>query len=111
MTKRMSVRKTASGSRPGRQVKRRKTFTLSPESVALLEELSAKRRTHGPESVSAVLDDLLLTMRREKTRQEMEDRIGKYYDERSEAERQEEIEWGKFAMAEFTAIELNRAKE
>jgi hypothetical protein len=111
MTKHMNVRKAASQARSGRQVKQRKTFTLSPESVALLEELSSQRQARGPESVSAVLDDLLLSMRREKTRQEMEDKIGKYYDGRSEAEREEEIEWGKFAMAEFTAIELNRAKE
>jgi hypothetical protein len=111
MTKRMNIRRAATPARPGRQVKQRKTFTLSPESVALLEELSLQRQAHGPESVSAVLDDLLLAMRREKTRQEMEEKIGKYYDGRSEAERQEEIEWGKFAMAEFTAIELDGAKE
>jgi len=93
------------------QVKQRKTFTLSPESVALLEELSRQRRKHGPESVSAVLDDLLLALRHAKTLHEIEDKIGKYYDERSDAERREETEWGKFAMAEFAAIERNDTTE
>jgi hypothetical protein len=111
MRKHMSVSKGSIRERGHKQVKQRKTFTLSPESVALLEELSARRNPRGPESVSAVLDDLLLALRREKTRQEMEEKIGKYYDERSEAERQEEIEWGKFAMAEFAAIEMNKARE
>jgi hypothetical protein len=111
MMKHMTVHKAESRARSRRQVKQRKTFTLSPESVALLEELSAQRNPRGPESVSAVLDDLLLAMRREKTRQDMEDKIGKYYDGRSEAERREEIEWGKFAMAEFAAVELNKAGE
>jgi hypothetical protein len=108
MSKHMSASKRAVR-RP--QVKQRKTFTLSPESVALLEELSRQRRTRGPESVSAVLDDLLLALRHAKTLQEIELKIGKYYDERSDVERREETEWGKFAMAEFAAIERNDTTE
>jgi hypothetical protein len=110
MTKRMSTRETATRARLRGQTKQRRTFTLSPESVALLEQLSAQRNSRGQESVSAVLDDLLMALRREKTRQEMEEKIGRYYDERSEAEREEEIDWGKFAMAEFAAAELIKGR-
>jgi len=110
MTRRMSIRKVRARSRERGRTKPRKTFTLSPESVALLEELSAQRNSRrGQESVSAVLDDLLIALRREKT-QETEERIGKYYDERSEELREEEIAWGEFAMAEFAADEMNKAR-
>lgn len=108
MSKHMTTSKKAVR-RP--QLKQRRTFTLSPESVALLEELSRQRHTRGPESVSAVLDDLLLALRHAKTLQEIEEKIGKYYDERSDLERREETEWGKFAMAEFAAIERNDTTE
>jgi len=111
MTKRMSFQRPAPRTRLHR-VKQRKTFTLSPESVALLEGLSANRSdSRGRESVSAVLDDLLLAIGKDKARREAEEKIGKYYDERSEEERQEEVEWGNFATGEFLAIELNRSRE
>jgi hypothetical protein len=110
MSKRMS-RRPASHSHSRRRTKQRKTFTLSPESVAFLEKLSASRTdSRGQESVSAVLDDLLLAVVRDKDRQDIEDKIGKYYDERSEEERQEEIDWGKLATGEFVAIELNKSR-
>jgi hypothetical protein len=110
MNKRMT---TGEGAFRGRQVKQRRTFTLSRESVALLEELSRQRRSRGTESVSAVLDDLLLAMRRAKRLQEIEEQIGKYYDEPSDRERQDETEWGKFALAEFAAIvrEIGQSNE
>lgn len=90
---------------PGNHRKHRRTFTLSPESLALLDELSAKSK-----SASAVLDELLLSLRREKERQEMEERIGRYYDQRSEEERREETVWGDFATREFAAIELAKLR-
>src|SRR5258707_14903311 len=112
MSKRMSRQTSASHTRSRRRIKRRKTFTLSQESVAFLEELSASRKdSRGQESVSAVLDDLLLAIGKDKARQENEDKIGKYYDERSEEERQEEIDWGKLATGEFVAIELSKYRE
>jgi hypothetical protein len=108
MSKRMS-RRPASRNHLRRRTKQRKTFTLSPESVAFLEKLSASRaNSRGQESVSAVLDDLLLAIGKDKARQDIEDKIGKYYDQRSEEERQEEIDWGKLATGEFVAIELNK---
>ena len=83
------------------QVKQRKTFTLSPQSVALLEKLTAERSTHGQESVSAVLDDLLLSFGEEKRRREMEHSTQKYYDKRSPQDEEEEIAWAKFALSQF----------
>jgi hypothetical protein len=90
---------------PRSHQKQRRTFTLSPESVALLDELSAKSK-----SASAVLDELLLSLRREKVRQEMEERVGRYYDRRSEEERGEEALWGDFATQEFAAIEVAKLR-
>ena len=92
-----------------RQVKQRKTFTLSSESIALLNDLCAQRREHGQESLSAVLDELLLAIHREKMRQDKEDKVREYYNDRSEEDRTEEEEWGKFAMAEFAAVDASRA--
>jgi hypothetical protein len=112
MSKHMSPPRQAPQARSRRRIKQRKTFTLSPESVAFLEDLSASRKDlRGQGSVSAVLDDLLLAIGKDKERQENEDKIGKYYDERSEEERQEEIDWGKLATGEFVAIELNKYRE
>jgi hypothetical protein len=108
----MSRQKPTSGPQRRRPIKRRKTFTLSQESVAFLEQLSASRKdSRGQESVSAVLDDLLLAIGKDKERQKNEHKIGKYYDERSEEERQEEIDWGKLATGEFLAIELSKYRE
>lgn len=83
--------------------KQRRTFTLSPEAVALLDDLSADSK-----SASSVLDELLLSLRREKERREMEKRIERYYSKRSEEEYREEMLWGDFATREFMATELSR---
>jgi hypothetical protein len=107
MSKRMSRSSASLNQRA--TLKRRKTFTLSPQSVALLEGLSAEDSS-GQQSVSAILDRLLLAIGKEKERQENEDKIGKYYDERSDQERQEEIDWGKLATGEFVAIELSKRR-
>jgi hypothetical protein len=112
MSKRMSPQMQVRETRSRRRVKQRKTFTLSHESVAFLEELSASRKdSHGEESLSAVLDGLLLAVGKDLQRQQNEAKIGKYYDERSEEERQEEIDWGKIATGEFLAIELNKYRD
>ena len=112
MSKRVNRRTSAPRTHLRRGVKQRKTFTLSQESVVFLEELSARRKdSRGLESVSAVLDDLLLAIGKDRERQENEDKIGKYYDERSGEERQEEIDWGKLATGEFLAIELSKYRE
>ena len=92
-----------------RRPKERRTFSLSPESVAFLETLSVHRKeSSGQQSVSAVLDDLLIALGKEKQRQENDAKIGKYYEERTKQERQEEIDWGTLATGEFVAIELSK---
>jgi hypothetical protein len=107
MSKHMRTRKTASSPHPrnspshSRQIKQRKTFTLSPQSVALLEKLSSQRGAHGQESVSAVLDDLLIAYGEEQRRREIERGTQKYYDERSAEDEEEEIAWAKFALSQF----------
>ncbi len=94
--------KAARRARARGPVKQRKTFTLSTESIALLEELTGcSSNPHALKSVSAVLDGLLLRIRKEKARQELERKIGEYYDERSREEEEEEIAWGKFALSQF----------
>lgn len=95
-----SSRKTNSPSRK-RHLKQRKTFTLSPESVAILEKLSAERSARGQESLSAVLDDLLLGLGEEQRRREIEHSTQKYYDEQSPQDEEEEIAWAKFAISQF----------
>jgi hypothetical protein len=84
-----------------RQIKQRKTFTLSLESVAILEKLSAQRSAGGQESVSAVLDDLLLAVGEEQRRREIEQGTRNYYDEQSAQDEEEEIAWAKFALSQF----------
>jgi len=100
MSKRITQRKASFASHR-RPIKQRRTFTLSPESVALLKELSAERNSRGHESVSAVLDDLLTSVREERRRRAIDRSVEKYYSERSPEEEAEEIAWGKFALANF----------
>jgi hypothetical protein len=106
MSKHITQRKTSIASRR-RPIKQRRTFTLSPESVALLKELSAERNSSGRESVSAVLDELLNSVREERRRRAIERSVEKYYSERSPEEEEEEIAWGKFALANFPVEELS----
>jgi hypothetical protein len=106
MTKRITRRRTSIASHR-RPIKQRKTFTLSPESVALLKELSAERNSRGQESVSAILDELLTSVREERRRRAIERSVEKYYSERSPEEEEEELAWGKFALANFPVEELS----
>jgi hypothetical protein len=77
-----------------RDIKRRRTFTLSPESLAFLER-EARRRS--ADSQSAVLDDLLLEKKRERQMAALEANIGAYYDGLGDAEVEEDKIWGEFA--------------
>jgi hypothetical protein len=106
MTKHMRSVKPSGSSRVksdsrGRQVKQRKTFTLSPQSVSLLEKLSAHRGSRGQESLSAVLDDLLIALGEEQRRREIEYSTETYYGERTAQDEEEEIAWAKFALSQF----------
>ena len=93
-----------------RQIKLRKTFTLSPQSVELLEKLSSQRGPGGQESVSAVLDDLLIAFAEEQRRRQIEHSTQKYYDGRSPEEEEEEIAWARFALSQFPAGDAPEGK-
>jgi hypothetical protein len=84
---------------PRRAVKARKTFTLSPESVALLEELRVSRRRR---SVSAVLDDILRALNHHRKEEAIERAISAYYDGLSPEDQKEEMAWADFALTQFT---------
>ncbi len=83
-------------SRPDRKAK--KSFTLSVESVAFLEELRKKNRA---ESISATLEDLLQAMQREEKRTSIEREMTAYYDSLTDEEVAEEKKWGEFARRSF----------
>jgi hypothetical protein len=77
-----------------RRIKQRRTFTLSPASLAYLEQETRRR---SADSQSAVLDELLQEKRRERQMTALEASIGAYYDGLSEAEVEEDKIWGEFA--------------
>jgi len=74
--------------------KQRRTFTLSPESLAYLEQ---EARQRSSDSQSAVLDELLQEKKRERQLAAMEKAIGTYYDGVGDAEIEEDKIWGEFA--------------
>jgi hypothetical protein len=85
----------------GRERKERRSFTLSRESIALLTELCATRDKSGRRSVSAVLDELLRSLNRERKRRAVEHAFTRYYDGLSKQAQIEDEEWGEFSLAEF----------
>jgi hypothetical protein len=93
------------GKREGRGRKERKSFTLSPESVAVLDQLRHSRAGARRRSTSAVLDELLRSVGAERRRRAVERDIAAYYDGLSEEAREEENRWGEFALAQFIGAE------
>jgi hypothetical protein len=77
-----------------RHIKRRRTFTLSPASLAYLEQQARGRKSN---SQSAFLDDLLQEKSMEQRRAALEANITAYYDSLSDAEVEEDRAWGEFA--------------
>jgi hypothetical protein len=84
-----------------RTPKERRTFTLSRESVALLHDLRAARRGARRGSVSAVLDDLLRALDKQRKRETVEKAITSFYDGLPESAQSEDREWGEFSLAQF----------
>jgi hypothetical protein len=82
---------------PGRKAK--KSFTLSTESVAFLEEL---QRRNKAESVSSILEQILQSLRREKHRASIDRAVADYYSSLSDEEVAEQAEWGDFALRQFS---------
>ena len=84
------------GRMPHRKAK--KSYTLSPESVAFLEAVRRKRRA---ESISAVLEEILQAVRCEHERASVERAVADYYGSISAEEATDQAEWGEFALREF----------
>lgn len=78
--------------------KAKKSYTLSPESVAFLETLRKKRHAA---SISAILEDILQGVRREQERASVERAVADYYGSLSSEEAAEQAQWGAFALREF----------
>jgi hypothetical protein len=78
--------------------KAKKSYTLSPDSVAFLEALRKNRRAA---SVSAILEEILQTARREQELASVERAVADYYDSLSGEEAMEQSQWGEFALREF----------
>ena len=93
--------RTSRGQESGRTSKERRTFTLSRESIALLHDLRASRRGSERRSVSAVLDDLLRALDKQRRRDIVDRAITSFYDGISEQAQAEEKEWGEFSLAQF----------
>jgi len=74
--------------------KRRRTFTLSPASLAYLEHQARQRKLA---SQSAFLDELLLEKTMEQRRVALEANVAAYYDSLSDEEVQEQRAWGELA--------------
>ena len=82
-----------------RNRKTKKSYTLSPESVAFLEALRKKR---SAPSVSSVLDEIVQTFQRGQAKKAVERAVADYYASLSAEDFDEQAKWGDFALAEFT---------
>jgi hypothetical protein len=80
--------------RIGSTRKQRRTFTLSPENLAYLDQETRRR---SADSQSAVLDELLHEKKLEQQRAALETQIAAYYDTLTDAEVEEDRAWGEFA--------------
>ena len=89
------------GRESGRTPKERKSFTLSRESIALLNDLRAARQGSRRRSVSAVLDDLLRALDKQRKRDAVVQAVTSFYDGLPEQAQSEEREWGEFSLAQF----------
>lgn len=76
------------------ETKQRRTFTLSPESIAYLEQEARRRRTN---SHSAVLDELLREKKKEEQLAVVENQFTAYYDSLDDKEVEEQRTWGEYA--------------
>jgi len=89
----MSVRTTGKLDR-----KAKKSYTLSPESVAFLDAMRKKQRAS---SISAILEEILQDVRREHDRAAIDRAVADYYGSLTTHEVAEQAEWGEFGLREF----------
>lgn len=78
--------------------KTKRSYTLSPESVAFLENLRKRRRAS---STSAVLEEIVQAARRRGARAAIEKSVSEYYSSLAAEEMREQTEWADFAMIQF----------
>jgi hypothetical protein len=96
------VRRTSRIKKSERVRKERRSFTLSPESIALLTELSAAGDGARRRSVSAVLDGVLRSLNSQRRRKAVEQAIASYYSSLPEQARDEDKAWGEFSLTQFS---------
>jgi hypothetical protein len=98
----MTQTRSASRTRKSERVtKERKSFTLSREAIALLTELCGAGKGSRRRSASAVLDELLRSLDKERKRRVVEQTISSYYSNVPERDLAEEQQWGEFSLAQF----------
>jgi hypothetical protein len=95
------TKRSSRGAESGRTPKQRKSFTLSQESIALLNELSAARQAPQRRSISAVLDELLRALDKQRKRDAVNQAITNFYNGLSEQAQGEEKDWGEFSLTQF----------
>lgn len=76
----------------------RKTYTLSSEAVAIIEE---EKRRFQAESASSALEALLQERQSQRQMEKIAASISNYYDSLSETEMEEDRLWGAFAESQF----------
>jgi len=76
----------------------KKSFTLSPESIAFL---AARRARERAPSTSAVLEEILQAARREQELDAQQKAVVAYYDSLSAKDADEQAKWGDFALEQF----------
>lgn len=84
--------------------KAKKSFTLSPETIAFLDLI---RQSRDAESVSAVLEEILQRVRREHERAALDKQMKDHYDSMPDSKATELAEWGDFAMRQVPDEEHN----
>ena len=93
ITSTMTVRTLGTSER-----KAKKSYTLSPESVAFLEALRKQQRAA---SISAILEEILQTVRRDHDLAAVDRAVADYYGSLSTEEMTEQAEWGELGLREF----------
>ena len=81
-----------------RNRKAKKSYTLSPQSVAYLEGLRKRRRAP---SVSFVLEEILQAFRRGQEMRALDAAVTNYYTSLSDQEAKEQALWGEFALRQL----------
>lgn len=82
--------------------KAKRSYTPLPESVAFLEALRQKQRAA---SISAILEGISQTVRRDHDRAAVDRAVSEYYGSLSTEEAAEQAEWGELALREFSREE------